>query len=127
MAAPKADPARVVLVVDDEPIVLRMMERVLAEAGFCVQSASSGLRALELAGRWATPPDLLVTDLRMDGLNGSDLARLITHRHPVVRVLLVSAADPEHLEPGWPFLRKPFGHEELLHAVELLLTTGGRG
>src|SRR5688572_32958397 len=109
MAAPKADPARVVLVVDDEPIVLHMMERVLVEAGYSVQTASSGLQALELAGQWTTPPDLLVTDLRMDGLNGCDLARLITQRHPTLQVLLVSAADPEHLEPGWPFLRKPFG------------------
>ena len=75
MAAPKADPAPVVLVVDDEPILLRLMERALTEAGYLVQGASNGLRALELVGSSPCPPDILVTDLRMEPLNGFDLAR----------------------------------------------------
>ena len=121
MAAPQADPAPVVLVVDDEPIVLRLMERVLAGAGYHVQSAPDGLTALGLTGQWSAPADLLVTDLRMPGLNGYELARRVTTMHPSVRVLLVSAADPEHSEPGWPFVRKPFSPEALLIAVEQLV------
>ena len=100
MAAPQAEPATAVLVVDDEPLVLRFTERVLADAGYRVQSAADGIRALELVGQWSIPPDLLITDLRMPGLNGCELARRISAIHPSVRVLLVSAADPEHLEPG---------------------------
>ena len=121
MAAPKADPASVVLVVDDEPMLLRLMERALAEAGCRVQGASSGLRALELVSSLPYPPDLLVTDLRMDRLNGVDLARLVTAKHPHTPVLLVSGYDPDHTEPAWPFLRKPFALEALVHAVEQLL------
>jgi CheY-like chemotaxis protein len=117
----------VVLVVDDEPIVLLLMERVLADAGYHVQSASNGLRALELVGQWPAPPDLLITDLRMPGLNGYELARRVTAMHPSVRVLLVSAADPEHAEPGWPFVRKPFSPEALLRAVEQLVGPHPRG
>ena len=98
MAAPQAEPATAVLVVDDEPLVLRFTERVLADAGYRVQSAADGIRALELVGPWSIPPDLLITDLRMPGLNGCELARRISAIHPSVRVLLVSAADPEHLE-----------------------------
>ena len=75
MAAPKADPAPVVLVVDDEPILLRLMERALTEAGYLVQGASNGLRALELMGSSPSPADILVTDPRMEPLNGFDLAR----------------------------------------------------
>jgi CheY-like chemotaxis protein len=122
MAAPQAVPAPVVLVVDDEPVVLRFMERALTEAGYRVLGASSGLRALELAGSSPSPPDVLVTDLRMVGLNGVDLAQVITARYPSTRVLLVSGYDPEHTEPSWPFLQKPFSPGDLVHAVEQLLT-----
>jgi CheY-like chemotaxis protein len=122
-----AVPAPAVLVVDDEPFVLELMERVLADAGYQVQCAPDGLRALELVGEWPAPPDLLITDLRMPGLNGYELARRITVMHPIVRVLLVSAADPEHPEPGWPFVRKPFSPEALLRAVEQLVGPSPRG
>ena len=125
MAAPLAHRARLVLVVDDEPLLLGIMERALCEAGYCVQSASNGLRALELALKWAAPPDMLVTDLRMDGLNGADLARLITARHPATRVLVVSGGDPDHTQVTWPFLRKPFALEQLVEAVDRLLGVPG--
>ena len=127
MAAPQAEPATAVLVVDDEPLVLRFTERVLADAGYRVQGAADGILALELVGQWSIPPDLLITDLRMPGLNGCELARRISAIHPSVRVLLVSAADPEHLEPGWPFVRKPFSPEALLRAVEQLVGPSPRG
>ena len=126
MAAPKADPAPVVLVVDDEPILLRLMERALAEAGYRVEGASNGLRALELVGDSPYPPDVLVTDLRMDGLNGVDLAKLVTQNHPHTQVLLVSGYDPDHTEPTWPFLRKPFPPQALVAAVEQLLPARSR-
>jgi two-component system, cell cycle response regulator CpdR len=127
MAAPQAEPATAVLIVDDEPLVLRFTERVLADAGYRVQSAADGILALELVGQWSIPPDLLITDLRMPGLNGCELARRISAIHPSVRVLLVSAADPEHPEPGWPFVRKPFSPEALLRAVEQLVGPSPRG
>lgn len=109
-----------VLVVDDEPMVLRLMERALTEAGYRVQGASNGLRALELAGNSVVPPNVLVTDIRMAPLNGVDLARLVTAKHPHIRILLVSGYDPEHKELPGPFLRKPFSPEELVHAVKQL-------
>jgi CheY-like chemotaxis protein len=121
MAAPQADPAPVVLVVDDEPILLRLMERAFTEAGYLVQSASNGLLALELVGSLPSPPDILVTDLRMELLNGFDLARLVTAKHPDTQVLLISGYDADHTEPPWPFLRKPFSPEALVRAVEQLL------
>jgi two-component system, OmpR family, response regulator len=64
-----AVPSPAVLVVDDEPIVLELMERGLADAGYQVQCAPDGLRALELTDQWPAPPDLLITDLWMSGLN----------------------------------------------------------
>jgi DNA-binding NtrC family response regulator len=118
MAAQKAHRARLVLVVDDEPVLLAIMERALCDAGYGVQGAANGLRALELAGR--NPPDVLVTDLQMAGLNGVDLARLVTAKRPSTRVLMVSAGDPAHREVAWAFLRKPFSPEQLVEAVDRL-------
>jgi DNA-binding NtrC family response regulator len=126
MAAPKADPAPVVLVVDDEPILLRLMERALTEAGYLVQGASNALRALELMESSPCPADILVTDLRMEPVNGFDLARIVTAKHPHTQVLLVSGYDGDHKEPPWPFLRKPFSPEALVRAVEQLLPAHSR-
>ena len=63
MAAPEPRRARLVLVVDDEPMLLGIMERVLCEAGYGVLSAANGRRALELVLQAVAPPDILVTDL----------------------------------------------------------------
>lgn len=73
MTAPQAVLPLSVLVVDNEPLVLRLMERALTEPGYRLQSASNGLRALELARQWSVPPDVLVTDVRMEGSTGSNL------------------------------------------------------
>ncbi len=121
MVGPLADHARLVLVVDDEPIVLRLMERALAQAGYQVQTASNGLRALELVGSWPVPPSILITDICMDGLNGVELAKVLTSKHPSVHVLLVSGYGPAHTEVVWPFLRKPFSPDALTHAVQQLV------
>lgn len=121
MADPLADHAPLVLVVDDEPVLLRLMERALAQAGYQVQTASTGLRALELIDSGPIPPDILVTDICMDGLNGVELAKVLSSKHPSVQVLLVSGYDPEHTEVAWPFLRKPFSPDALARAVQQLV------
>jgi DNA-binding NtrC family response regulator len=121
MAAPEARRARLVLVVDDEPILLALMERALREAGYPVLSAPNGREALRLVLQAVTPPGILVTDIRMDGLNGAALAALITARYSATRVLLVSAGDPEYRQVPWPFLRKPFTLDQLIDAVDGLL------
>jgi CheY-like chemotaxis protein len=69
----KFSPPRVVLVVDDEPIVLQMMARALLDAGYAVHAASNGPDALALAGELPRPPDLVVTDIRMEPMGGTEL------------------------------------------------------
>ena len=98
------------------------MERALIDAGYRLQSASNGLRALELARQWSVPPDVLVTDVRMEGLDGIELAGLITAKHPHVQVLLVSGYDPEHSDRAWPLLPKPFAIQDLVQVVGRLVT-----
>ena len=112
------------MVVDDDASIRETFALHFASR-YDVSVAVDGTAALSDVGRF--DPDLVITDLRMPGLNGCELARRISAIHPSVRVLLVSAADPEHLEPGWPFVRKPFSPEALLRAVEQLVGPSPRG
>ena len=112
-------PTPMVLVVDDEPMLLRMMERALASAGYRVRGASNGLRALEIARSLPVPPALLVSDVRMEPVDGPDLARLMLRDFPGLHVLFVSGypTDPEHGPLRGPLLPKPFSLEQLVRAV----------
>jgi CheY-like chemotaxis protein len=71
---------RVVLVVDDEPIALQMMARALLEAGYAVRTASNGPDALALAEDLPRPPDLVVTDILMEPMGGTELAERLFRR-----------------------------------------------
>jgi DNA-binding response OmpR family regulator len=122
MGTPQAHPAPVVLVVDDEPRVLGYMARALTEAGYRVQTASSGRQALEQAADPSAPLDVLVTDISMPVLTGVELAALVTERRPSTRVLLVTGAPPNLGELPWPVVMKPFSPRALVAAVALLLS-----
>ena len=71
-----------VLVVDDEPMVLRLMVRALGDAGFQVYEATGALRAIEIASGLPSPPRVLATDLRMEPVDGADLAKLVSTSGP---------------------------------------------
>jgi DNA-binding response OmpR family regulator len=82
-------PVSRVLVVDDEPNHARVMAIGLRVEGFQVETASDAEGALGVLA--ATACDLAVVDLMMPGTNGIQLARLIRERHPLTRVVLMSA------------------------------------
>ena len=116
------------IVVDDEPAVLRLVARILATENYDVSTADHGegaLRLLQNPGLGVV--DLLVTDLMMPGMNGRELAAIVRKSHPHVRVLYVTGfADTlfkgvQELGPGESFIEKPFGAEGLLEATRLLM------
>ena len=111
----------VVLVVDDEPIVLRLMLRILGGAGFQVHGAPDALRAIEIASQLSPPPGMLVTDLRMEPVDGADLAKLMTSRWPAMRVLYVSGFNADWRGVSGVLLKKPFAPAKLVEAVRDLL------
>jgi CheY-like chemotaxis protein len=123
MTAPHLDGAPVVLVVDDEPVVLKLMERTLLAAGYVVHTASGALPAHLLLYSLGTPPAAVVTDLRMTPIDGAGLAKMIHAQWPGIPVLFVTgyapAAQYRHL-PG-PVLTKPFDPEDLTEAVSRLI------
>jgi len=128
LTRPPLDVRKRLLVVDDEPAVLKLVTRILATDNYDVSSAESGLvaaRAIEQPGFAGL--DLLVTDLMMPGMNGRQLAAAVRNRHPNVRVLYVTGfADTlfkglQELAAGESFIEKPFGAEGLLEAARLLM------
>jgi flagellar motor switch protein FliN len=76
------------LVVDDEPAMLTLLKQSLETHGHQVRVAEDGRTALELLDR--EPADLVLTDLRMEGVSGIDVLRTITEKHPRVGVMLVT-------------------------------------
>src|SRR6266850_7201455 len=116
-----------ILVVDDEPVVVEFVERVLQTAGYDIMTATSGDAALELCTERGLP-DLLVTDMKMPRMEGDELASKLRQRDPDLKVLyLTGFADllfknKELLWDGEAYLEKPCTIDGLLEAVSLLLS-----
>jgi len=79
-----------VLVVDDHPLVLTTLVCTLLHAGFQVLSASSGGEALAVASRPGQRIDLLVCDLILPDMPGTDLASRVSELHPHMRYLYIT-------------------------------------
>jgi len=123
-AAPAPAPGRRVLVVDDEPGVRTFMAETLRGAGYAATEAADVGVALRLLD--TEPPELLLTDYSMPGMNGLELAERARARDDALRVLIVSGyADAEILGASAArpaLLRKPFDEAELLAAVRAALS-----
>ena len=108
----------VVLVVDDEPVALAVLQRTL-EPHYHVLTASDGLKALDIIGAWGPGIRVVVTDVRMPGLSGPALAAHLARLDRSPAILFVSGfTDPD--VPA-DVLAKPFPPDALLGAVSRLL------
>jgi CheY-like chemotaxis protein len=124
--APRRPGARgqeTVLLADDEEAVRETARRILADAGYEVLTAASGEEALEVADGFEGPIHLVVTDLVMPRVGGSELARRLAGIRPGVGVLFMSGYSRELFEgpgagePGISLLEKPFDGPTLLGRV----------
>lgn len=119
-----------ILVVDDEPMILRLVDAALTMAGYEVVPESTGAAALERLAGSAGAYELVITNTRMPDMSGWQLIAEIQRRWPAQRVLRVSgyyATDSEGPSPAVDesavaFLPKPFLPEELVRHVTALLT-----
>ncbi|HLW01325.1 MAG TPA: response regulator transcription factor [Ktedonobacterales bacterium] len=120
-ALPKA--ARI-LVVDDEELVLRSLRRILIASGYEAQVAASGPQGLDLARK--APPDLILLDLSMPGMDGLAVCREL-RQWSSAPIIVVSARGEERfkvhaLDLGADdYLTKPFGADELLARIRACL------
>lgn len=121
-----------VLIVDDEPVLLHMMVRMLTREGYEVTAFGTGEETLawleahrsELVVADATLPITVVSDVRLPLMNGCSLGREIVKRWPDTRMLFISGYIEDELRekricPGnLPLLPKPFTPQQFLRAVE---------
>ena len=113
------------LVVDDEPVVRRFIRRLLESDACGIVEAADGQAALRLIEQNRPAVDLVLTDLRMPGIDGFDLLEVLAAHRPDLPVLCMSgfptfAGGPM---PRVPFLAKPFTQEDLAGKVRGLLET----
>jgi hypothetical protein len=116
-----------VLIVDDEPLVLSLLRRVLDNAGFEAIEAQSGEQALAILSDRGTQLDLLLTDLKMPGMSGQELAEKALTLRPELPILYMSgycdraAAGMNSLNGSVGFLQKPFSRASLLAKIVTVL------
>jgi len=77
-----------VLLVDDEPLLLESLKAVLEVNGFVCRTATDGFEALRLLRE--TPPDIIISDLRMPIMSGFELLAIIRRRFPQIAVIVIS-------------------------------------
>jgi signal transduction histidine kinase len=118
---------KVILVVDDEPLNLKMMKALLAREGCLVLTAQSGQEALLLA---EGKPDLILLDVMMPEQNGFETCRLLKEKEGIkdIPVIFLSAFQDSDTKiaglrlGGVDYITKPFQREELLARVRIHLT-----
>lgn len=113
-----------ILIVDDEPQIVRVLRRSLASKGYEVQAASEGEEALAVFRQWN--PNLVITDLSMPGMSGLELCRRIRNVSQVpIIVLSVKGEEKikiEALDTGADdYVTKPFSMEELFARIRVAL------
>ncbi len=115
------------LVVEDEPGVLRFLMRILGNAGYSVRGVATHAGAVAAATEMGAGLDVLVSDVVLPDGTGLDLADQLLARVPGLRVLLVSGHTEEHsrvedtLRRGIRFLQKPLSARDILRAIHEML------
>lgn len=119
-AAHQARPT--VFVVDDDPLVLAFVSRVVSH-NFDVLTATSGVDALSKLEGFEGTIDVLLSDFQMPEMSGVELATRVTALRPEVKVLLMSgfADGMLVLNEGWHFLAKPFLPSQLTTLIRSIL------
>ncbi|HET9338030.1 MAG TPA: sigma 54-interacting transcriptional regulator [Casimicrobiaceae bacterium] len=117
------------LLVDDDPDLLKLISLRLTSAGYRVRSVESGEEAL--AAIAVTRPALVITDLRMPGIDGMQLFESIHRQHPAMPVIILTAHGtiPDAVSATqrgvYGFLTKPFDSQELLQKVASAVSLSG--
>ncbi|MFO1283989.1 MAG: sigma 54-interacting transcriptional regulator [Burkholderiales bacterium] len=118
-----------ILLVDDDPDLLKLIGLRLTSAGYRVRTAESGEAAL--AAIAVTRPSLVITDLRMPGIDGMQLFDGIHRQHPALPVIILTAHGtiPDAVAATqrgvFGFLTKPFDSKELLQKVAAAVSLSG--
>ncbi len=124
MPSSKAQSAEEILIVDDKPANLRLLSQMLADRGYIVRAVKSGTRALESVR--ATPPNLILLDIKMPGMDGYEVCRQLKELRESrgIPVIFISALNEIQNKVqgfnvgGVDYITKPFQYEEVIARVE---------
>jgi two-component system cell cycle sensor histidine kinase/response regulator CckA len=116
----------IVLVVEDEDSLRKMVRMILESAGFTVLDASNGREGLDVCKAHPGPIDLLLSDVVMPELGGRDLAERAMRLRPGLKVVFMSGYHEDDflmdtIRRGATFLRKPFSSMDLTRTVSASL------
>jgi two-component system cell cycle sensor histidine kinase/response regulator CckA len=126
-ATPPQGKGETVLVVEDEPTVRALTVQILRESGYRVTEAQSAANALELCRNADQAYDVLLTDLIMPGMSGTELAVCVTALWQETRVLFMSGYAADRLDAYRAdheqvvLVQKPFNGDDLLYALRRIL------
>ncbi len=115
-----------ILLVDDDPGILKLLSLRLGAAGFTVETASSGQQALGKLE--AFHPHLVITDLRMEGIDGLALFSMINEKYPSLPVIMLTAHGtiPDAVDATrkgvFSYLTKPFDSQQLILNINAALS-----
>lgn len=129
MPAKKSASKGKILLVDDDPGLLRLLSIRLRAEDYVVEAVDSAENALSVLGRFR--PNLVITDLRMDKMDGIGLLKELQTRSPGLRVLIITAhgtipdAVTATQSGAFGFLTKPIDKEELIQTVEKAMEGSG--
>ncbi|MDB5048393.1 MAG: domain S-box-containing protein [Fibrobacteres bacterium] len=120
---------KTILLVEDEDMLRGLIRELLEIKGYLVLEACQGVEALDLLRQTGKPVDLVLTDVVMPHMSGSDMVERLRKEHPTMKVIFMSgytgannAAIHKSLEmPGVAFLQKPFRLNALITQVEELI------
>jgi two-component system KDP operon response regulator KdpE len=129
IASDRAPGAQRILVVDDEPQILRALRVVLRDAGFEVVPAETAAEALDRAA--VRPPQAAIVDLMLPDMDGVELTRLLREWSEMPILVLSAIGEEEQkvraLQAGADdYITKPFGSRELVARLQAALRRGGR-
>lgn len=110
-----------VLLVEDEENIRGMTAQFLASLGYCVLPAADGAAALRIAEQHGQGIDVLVTDVALPGIRGTEVAERLRAAQPGLRVLFVSGDSDAPGKDGGRMLEKPFDLTELARSIREVL------
>ncbi len=123
---PVMAPQSVILVADDAVLIRNLVTLLMQQEGYFVISAADGHEGLELSRHYPGSIDLVITDVQMPRLNGTDLCAHLLQERPGIKVLLMSGTDMSEIvrqNVNLAFLPKPFDGQALKARVRAILTT----
>ncbi|HZK49207.1 MAG TPA: response regulator, partial [Thermoleophilia bacterium] len=125
---PRVGRGELVLVVEDEDPLRRLVQAILLRLGYTVAVAANGNEAVELVEGAELKPELVITDVVMPGMNGVALAKRLRKTLPDLKVIFMSGYTDAEIASSldvdarwWSFISKPFTKEALAGTIEAIL------